>query len=92
MNQLLNEIRKKDAKASPMGENFTRTTCFPRPSPVPEPEIQISRGNQVPKDFDGIVFDIEEALTTITRRTADRENGVPYGPSAFSGRRWGRRF
>ena len=58
MNQLLNEIRKKDAKAFTHGGKFHADDVFSAALLLYlNPEIQISRGNQVPEDFDGIVFD-----------------------------------
>ena len=43
------------------------------------PEITILRGNRVPDDFDGIVFDIGRgAYDHHQRDSRVRENGVPY--------------
>ncbi len=59
MNQenLLNKIRQKDAKAFTTGENFMQMIYFHRLLLLYlNPEIQITRGNQVPEEYDGIVF------------------------------------
>ena len=43
------------------------------------PEIQISRGNRVPENFDGLVFDIGRgAYDHHQKDSRIRENGVPY--------------
>ena len=80
MNQLLNEIRKKDAKAFTHGGKFHADDVFSAALLLYlNPEIQISRGNQVPEDFDGIVFDIGRgAYDHHQKDSRIRENGVPY--------------
>ena len=80
MNQLLNEIRKKDAKAFTHGGKFHADDVFSAALLLYQnPEIQISRGNQVPEDFDGIVFDIGRgAYDHHQKDSRIRENGVPY--------------
>ena len=43
------------------------------------PEIQITRGNQVPEEYDGIVFDIGRgAYDHHQKDSRVRENGIPY--------------
>ena len=80
MKQLLNEIRKKDAKAFTHGGKFHADDVFSAALLLYlNPEIQISRGNQVPEDFDGIVFDIGRgAYDHHQKDSRIRENGVPY--------------
>ena len=61
MNQenLLNKIRQKDAKAFTHGGKFHADDIFSSALLLYlNPEIQITRGNQVPEEYDGIVFDI----------------------------------
>lgn len=42
-------------------------------------EIQITRGNQVPKDYDGIVFDIGRGRYDHHQKDSRiRENGIAY--------------
>ena len=80
MNQLLNEIRKKDAKAFTHGGKFHADDVFSAALLLYlNPEIQISRGNQVPEDFGGLVFDIGRgAYDHHQKDSRIRENGVPY--------------
>ena len=43
------------------------------------PEIMITRGNRVPEDFDGIVFDIGRGQYDHHQKDSRiRENGIPY--------------
>ena len=59
MNQenLLNKIRQKDAKAFTHGGKFHADDIFSSALLLYlNPEIQITRGNQVPEEYDGIVF------------------------------------
>lgn len=73
MNQenLLNKIRQKDAKAFTHGGKFHADDIFSSALLLYlNPEIQITRGNQVPEEYDGIVFDIGRERMTIIRRTA----------------------
>lgn len=80
MNQLLNEIRKKDAKAFTHGGKFHADDVFSAALLLYlNPEIQISRGNQVPEEFEGLVFDIGRgAYDHHQKDSRIRENGVPY--------------
>ena len=51
------------------------------------PEITITRGNQVPENYEGLVFDIGRGQYDHHQKDSRiRDNGVPYAPSAFSGR------
>ena len=59
MNQenLLNKIRQKDAKAFTHGGKFHADDIFSSALLLYlNPEIQITRGNQVQEEYDGIVF------------------------------------
>lgn len=80
MNTLLEQITKKDAKAFTHGGKFHADDVFSAALLLYQnPEIQITRGNKVPEDYDGIVFDIgrgEYDHHQIDSRI--RDNGVPY--------------
>ena len=80
MNTLLEQITKKDAKAFTHGGKFHADDVFSAALLLYlNPEIQITRGNKVPEDYDGIVFDIgrgEYDHHQIDSRI--RDNGVPY--------------
>ena len=59
MNTLLKQITRKDAKAFTHGGKFHADDVFSAALLLYlNPEIQITRGNKVPEDYDGIVFDI----------------------------------
>lgn len=85
---------KKNAKAFTHGGKFHADDVFSAALLLYlNPEIQISRGNQVPEDFDGIVFDIGRgAYDHHQKDSRFGRTACPTRPSAFSGRRWGRRF
>ena len=71
MNTLLEQIKKKNAKAFTHSGKFHADDVFSYALLLYlNPEITITRGNKVPKDFDGIVFDIGRENTTITSATA----------------------
>ena len=78
--ELLEEIKKKDAKAFTHGEKFHADDVFSSALLLYiNPEIVISRGNKVPEDFDGIVFDIGRGRYDHHQKDSRvRENGVPY--------------
>lgn len=82
MNQenLLNKIRQKDAKALTHGGKFHADDIFSSALLLYlNPEIQITRGNQVPEEYDGIVFDIGRgAYDHHQKDSRVRENGIPY--------------
>ena len=71
MNELLKKIRLKDASAFTHSGKFHADDVFSSALLLYlNPEITILRGNKVPEDFDGIIFDIGAADMTITRKTA----------------------
>lgn len=78
--ELLEEIKKKDAKAYTHGGKFHADDVFSAALLLYiNPEIVISRGNKVPEDFDGIVFDIGRGrYDHHLKDSRVRENGVPY--------------
>ena len=78
--ELLDEIKKKDAKAFTHGGKFHADDVFSAALLLYiNPEIVISRGNKVPEDFDGIVFDIGRGRYDHHQKDSRvRENGVPY--------------
>ena len=78
--ELLEEIKKKDAKAFTHGGKFHADDVFSSALLLYiNPEIVISRGNKVPEDFDGIVFDIGRGRYDHHKKDSRvRENGVPY--------------
>lgn len=78
--ELLEEIKKKDAKAFTHGGKFHTDDVFSAALLLYiNPEIVISRGNKVPEDFDGIVFDIGRGRYDHHQKDSRvRENGVPY--------------
>ena len=59
MNTLLEQIKKKNAKTFTHSGKFHADDVFSYALLLYlNPAITITRGNKVPKDFDGIVFDI----------------------------------
>ena len=76
----MEEIKKKDAKAFTHGGKFHADDVFSSALLLYiNPEIVISRGNKVPEDFDGIVFDIGRGRYDHHQKDSRvRENGVPY--------------
>ena len=80
MNQLLSQISKKDASAFTHGGKFHADDVFSAALLFYlNPEIQIGRGNQVPENYEGIVFDIGRgAYDHHQKESRVRENGVPY--------------
>lgn len=80
MNTLLKQITRKDAKAFTHSGKFHADDVFSAALLLYlNPEIQIARGNKVPEDYDGIVFDIgrgEYDHHQLDSRI--RDNGVPY--------------
>ena len=64
MNHLLEKIKQKNASA------FTHSG---------NPEITITRGNQVPENYEGLVFDIGRGQYDHHQKNSRiRDNGVPY--------------
>ena len=80
MSTLLNEIKKKNATAFTHSGKFHADDVFSSALLLYlNPEITISRGNRVPEDFDGIVFDIGRgAYDHHQKDSRIRENGIPY--------------
>ena len=80
MNQLLEMIRQKDASAFTHSGKFHADDVFSSALLLYlNPEITITRGNKVPDDFDGIVFDIGRGRYDHHQKDSRiRENGIPY--------------
>ena len=80
MNQLLEMIRQKDASAFKHSGKFHADDVFSSALLLYlNPEITITRGNKVPDDFDGIVFDIGRGRYDHHQKDSRiRENGIPY--------------
>lgn len=79
-NTLLEQIKQKNAAAFTHGGKFHADDVFSSALLLYlNPEITITRGNKVPEDFDGIVFDIGRGKYDHHQRDSRiRENGVPY--------------
>ena len=68
MSQLSEQIRKKDASAFTHGGKFHADDVFSAALLLYlNPEIQIERGNQVPENYEGIVFDVGRGAYEIGR-------------------------
>lgn len=80
MNQLLEEIRQKDASAFTHSGKFHADDVFSAALLLYlNPEITIIRGNKVPDDYKGLVFDIGRGQYDHHQKDSRvRENGVPY--------------
>ena len=80
MNQLLEEIRQKDSSAFTHSGKFHADDVFSAALLLYlNPEITIIRGNTVPDDYKGIVFDIGRGQYDHHQKDSRvRENGVPY--------------
>ena len=80
MNQLLEMIRQKDASAFTHSGKFHADDVFSSALLLYlNPEITITRGNKVPDDFDGIVFDIGRGRYDPHQKDSRiRENGISY--------------
>ena len=80
MNTLLEQIKKKNAKAFTHSGKFHADDVFSYALLLYlNPEITITRGNKVPEDFKGIIFDIGRGKYDHHQRDSRiRENGVPY--------------
>ena len=80
MNDLLNKIRTQTATAFTHSGKFHADDVFSFALLLYlNPEITITRGNRVPDDFDGIVFDIGRGKYDHHQKDSRiRENGVPY--------------
>ena len=77
---LLEEIRKPNACAFTHGGKFHADDVFSSALLLYiNQEIHITRGNKVPDDFEGIVFDIGRGPFDHHQKDSRiRENGVPY--------------
>lgn len=80
MNTLLEQIKMQNAAAFTHGGKFHADDVFSSALLLYlNPEITITRGNKVPEDFEGIVFDIGRGKYDHHQRDSRiRENGVPY--------------
>ena len=79
MNELLKKIRLKDASAFTHSGKFHADDVFSSALLLYlNPEITILRGNKVPEDFDGIIFDIGRGRYDHHQKDSRiRENGIP---------------
>lgn len=77
---LLEKIKKPNAKAFTHSGKFHADDVFSSALLLYlNPQITITRGNRVPEDYDGIVFDIGRGRYDHHQRDSRvRENGVPY--------------
>ena len=80
MNDLLNRIRIQNATAFTHSGKFHADDVFSSALLLYlNPEITITRGNRVPENFNGIVFDIGRGKYDHHQKDSRiRENGVPY--------------
>ena len=80
MSRLIEQIKQKDACAFTHGGKFHADDVFSSALLLYiNPEISITRGNSVPDDFTGIVFDIGRGEFDHHQKDSSiRENGVPY--------------
>ncbi len=80
MNQLLEKIRQKDASAFTHSGKFHADDVFSAALLLYlNPELTITRGNVVPDDYQGLVFDIGRGQYDHHQKDSRvRENGVPY--------------
>ena len=78
--KLSEQIKKQDAKAFTHSGKFHADDVFSSALLLYlNPQITITRGNRVPEDYDGIVFDIGRGRYDHHQRDSRvRENGVPY--------------
>ena len=79
-NTLLKQIRQEHASAFTHSGKFHADDVFSAALLLYlNPEITITRGNKVPEDFDGVVFDIGRGQYDHHQKDSRiRENGVPY--------------
>lgn len=80
MNNLLYQIHRPGAFAFTHSGKFHADDVFSAALLLYlNPEIMITRGNRVPEDFDGIVFDIGRGQYDHHQKDSRiRENGIPY--------------
>lgn len=88
MNHLLEKIKQKNASAFTHSGKFHADDVFSAALLLYlNPEITITRGNQVPENYEGLVFDIGRDSMIIIRKTAVSAIMASHmRPSAFSGR------
>ena len=88
MNTLLEQIKMQDATAFTHGGKFHADDVFSSALLLYfNPEITITRGNKVPEDFEGIIFDIGRGKYDHHQRDSRiRENGNLMQHSDFSGK------
>ena len=79
MNELMEQIKKKDARSFTHGGKFHADDVFSAALLFYiNPEITILRGNRVPDDFDGIVFDIGRGAVSYTHLVTNQlESHMP---------------
>lgn len=94
MNTLLEQIKKKNAKAFTHSGKFHADDVFSYALLLYlNPAITITRGNKVPKDFDGIVFDIGRGKYDHHQKDSRiRENGIPYAAFGLLWEELGKEF
>ena len=92
-NTLLKQIRQEHASAFTHSGKFHADDVFSAALLLYlNPEITITRGNKVPEDFEGIVFDIGRGQYDHHQKDSRiRENGVAYAALGFCGKHWGQR-
>ena len=80
MNQLLEQVHSKDAKGYTHSGKFHADDVFASALLLYlNPEIEIMRGNRVPEDFEGIVYDIGRGKYDHHQKDSRiRENGILY--------------
>lgn len=80
MNNLLDKIHQQNATAFTHSGKFHADDVFSAALLLYlNPEITITRGNRVPEDFDGIVFDIGRGRYDHHQKDSRvRENGIAY--------------
>lgn len=80
MNHLLEKIKQKNASAFTHSGKFHADDVFSAALLLYlNPEITITRGNQVPENYEGLVFDIGRGQYDHHQKNSRiRDNGVPY--------------
>ena len=80
MSNLSEQIKQNNATAFTHSGKFDADDVFSSALLLYlNPEIRIIRGNKVPEDFDGIVFDIGRGRYDHHQKDSRiRENGIPY--------------
>ena len=80
MSKLSEQIKQNNATAFTHSGKFHADDVFSSALLLYlNPEIRLTRGNKVPEDFDGIVFDIGRGRYDHHQKDSSiRENGIPY--------------